>query len=209
MQIIKDVVGIVNTNFYVVYDNYTNETVLIDPGEISQRVDNIINSLGRENVSYILLTHGHFDHIKAAAYYKNITGAKIVMSEKEVQFINNGFLNLSYNNPRAKVLPFTADELLNDGDELPFCDTLIKMISTPGHTQGSCCYLLDKKLFTGDTIMEFSIGRTDFPTGNKKSMKKSILKLMAFKENYIIYPGHGNTTNLTKEQQNNTFFNII
>ena len=204
MEVQRFLVGPLNTNCYLVQSKKTKETLLVDPGMACDELDDAVRELGAENLKYILLTHGHFDHIGGAAYYQRMTHGKIVMFYLESRFAADGALNLgkSFYSP---VEPFQPDITLREADMLPFGGESITVLHTPGHTSGSCVYCLGNILFTGDTLMRFSIGRTDFPTGNLAEMRASLSRLAALEGEYLVYPGHGGPTTLQKERENNPY----
>lgn len=206
MRIFKTVVGLVDTNCYIAYDVQTREAIMIDPGAVSAELNDAIEKLKGFDFRYILLTHGHFDHIGAAAYYEKLTGAKILIHELDEKFILDGNLNLGYNSEEAKVEPFKAYKLLKDNDSIEVFGKNIKVLHTPGHTCGSCCYIIDDIIFTGDTVMKLSVGRTDFPTGSISDLMKSVEKLKSLDGNYKLYPGHMDSTDLDYECKNNFYF---
>lgn len=200
MNVFKIQTGIVETNTYFVSsDNKT--CCIIDPGDDVGKIFSALedNALVCTN---ILLTHAHFDHCNACmALQKN--GAKIYMHKKDLRLIKTDD-NLA---SKFGVLfnRFKPDGYVADGQILQLGDIDVKVIATPGHTAGSCCYLIDRFLFTGDTLMHLSVGRTDFPTGNKRDMVKSLQKLVAIEGNYLIFPGHHESTNLDFEKKNNPY----
>ena len=204
MEVQRFLVGPLNTNCYLVQSKKTKETLLVDPGMVCDELDDAVRELGAENLKYILLTHGHFDHIGGAAYYQRMTHGKIVMFYLESRFAADGALNLgkSFYSP---VEPFQPDITLREADTLPFGGESITVLHTPGHTSGSCVYCLGNILFTGDTLMRFSIGRTDFPTGNLAEMRASLSRLAALEGEYLVYPGHVGPTTLQKERENNPY----
>ena len=185
MEVQRFLVGPLNTNCYLVQSKKTKETLLVDPGMVCDELDDAVRELGAENLKYILLTHGHFDHIGGAAYYQRMTHGKIVMFYLESRFAADGALNLgkSFYSP---VEPFQPDITLREADTLPFGGESITVLHTPGHTSGSCVYCLGNILFTGDTLMRFSIGRTDFPTGNLAEMRASLSRLAALEGEYLV-----------------------
>ena len=189
-------VGPLETNCYLIIDKKTQKAAIIDPGGISAELDKKIYSLGKENVDYILMTHGHFDHIRKAIRYKKLTGAKLMIGVNEAEFTKNRKLNLC----RIPMPPFAADVLLNDNDVISLGETKIKVIHTPGHTVGGVCFITEDFLFSGDTIMRESIGRYDLETGDFNQMRESIKKILGLSKNYIIYPGHGEPTTLQEEK---------
>ena len=189
-------VGPLETNCYLIIDKKTQKAAIIDPGGISAELDKKISSLGEENVDYILMTHGHFDHIRKAIRYKKLTGAKLMIGVNEAEFTKDRRLNLC----RIPMPPFEADVLLNENDIIDLGESKIKVINTPGHTVGGVCFIAEDFLFSGDTIMRGSIGRYDLETGNFNQMRESIKKILALSKNYIIYPGHGGHTTLQEEK---------
>ncbi len=201
-------VGSIPTNCYIIKDVDKNIGVIVDPGGESNELEQEIFSL--KEVKYILLTHGHFDHILKAKKYREMTGSKIVISELDKAFTQDNFLNLSnkfLRRSKGKLDNFDADVFVKEGDELSFAGTSFKVMSTPGHTQGSVCYILGDKIFSGDTLFSGDCGYARFPTGNKEELKNSIHKLYDLNtesSDYIVYPGHAEITLLSQEKLNKT-----
>ncbi len=160
----------------------------------------------KQNVRAVLLTHGHFDHIGGCATMQRLS-AKIFcpMQEKSVLYSDYNLASMA----GVNIAPFTVDEYLADGAKVSLCGLTVTAIATPGHTQGSTCYLVEcegeRVLFTGDTLFSGSIGRTDFPTGNIGAMRKSLMRLSALPD-CTVYPGHGEPTTLAAEKRNNPYF---
>lgn len=193
-------VGILRTNSYLI--SYNNKGIIVDPGGISDRLDENIKKLS--SIDYIILTHGHFDHILEVKRYQKLTGAKIVIGENEKNFPLDNSLNLCEEFYKKGIENFSADILLKDGDSLDFNGVEIKAIETPGHTIGSLCYLIGNYMFSGDTLFKGKTGRTDLATGNPDDIVSSLKKLYSLEDDYMIYPGHGLTTFLHKEKLLNT-----
>lgn len=191
-------VGNLRANCYTLYDADENISAIVDPGGESSKLEEVIKKIGK--VKYIFLTHGHFDHISEAKKYKDMTGARIVIGKNEEKFLSDNTLNLSNKYSKTSITPFAADVLVDDGDEIEFGKSKIKVMFTPGHTSGSVCYLLDDMMFSGDTLFRGEIGRTDLKSGNLELMKVSIKKLYELNREYIVYPGHGLFTLLSKEK---------
>lgn len=198
--------GALKTNCYLIKDVKTGKMAIIDPGGISRKLDDTIKQFSKEDFCYILLTHGHFDHIRKAQRYKELTDSKVVISKDEKDFLKEPKLNLSYQFGKEPLFPFEADILVHEGDVLDLGDSQIKVIKTPGHTVGSVCYLVDDCIFTGDTLMKGSVGRTDLATGNTADMDFSLKILGLLNGDYKIYPGHGEPTTLNEEKNSNPYF---
>ena len=151
-----------------------------------------------------MLTHCHFDHIGGAEQLRNNTGVKIAIGELENEFLSDPSVNLSglLGEP---VKPFSADLLLKDGEEVSVGDLKFKVIHTPGHTSGSVSYLFGDILFSGDTVFNCSIGRTDFPTGDYFVLSSSIKKLYELDGDIRVFSGHGEATTIEYEKMYNPF----
>lgn len=194
-------VGMLGTNAYLITDKATGETAVVDPGAVQK---DLLQRVQELNVTKILLTHGHFDHIGGTAAVQRATGAKIYLCEAEKDFPTNRSFNLDGMLP-TPVEPFTADVLVKEGDTIPLGETTLHVLQTPGHTIGSICFLTEDMLFSGDTLFCGSMGRTDFPTGDGKAMMQSLHRLADLDGDYIVYPGHGESTTLAWERDNNPF----
>jgi len=195
-------VGKLATNCYLVTNLKSNCSVIVDPGGESIELE---KELLKMHVKYILLTHGHFDHILKAKKYREITKAKIVISSLENEFPSDNNLNLSNRFLKPNTLEsFEGDILVTDGDEIPFDDLYIKVMSTPGHTRGGVCYILDSALFSGDTLFAGECGYTRFPTGNKEDLKASLNRLYSLESDYKVFPGHEKSTFLSQERKKRT-----
>ncbi len=190
-------------NTYVVADKNTKECIVIDPGA---SFINIMDFTKNKNldIKYVVLTHGHGDHITNTLKIKEATGAQIVAHEEEKEILKDKKKNLSSSLPSLTV-EFDADIYVKDNETLRVGDMKLKFIHTPGHTPGSMCIKIDKDMFTGDTLFAGSIGRTDFYGGDYKKMEKSLRKLKNQDNNIMIYPGHGPNSKLKIEKTTNPF----
>ena len=199
-------VGLMGTNAYIVTDTETNEAAVIDPGFDDAHLTSALDEYDEGKVRYILLTHGHFDHIGAAELYAKKYNAQIVISEEDSEFLSEPSLNLA-GEFNLSLEPFKADIILSDGDVLKLGNTEFSFILTPGHTKGSGCFVFsdDNVIFSGDTLFLSSIGRTDFPTGNTGEMLKSLRKLRNLEGDYTVYPGHDSSTKLSYEREKNPY----
>ncbi len=183
-------------------DNKT--AVVIDPAQ--PRVLARLNELGLK-AEYVLLTHCHFDHVGGVAELAK-AGARVLCSEAEKPlFHTQADLFEAFGAPRT---PFAIDETLQDNEERILCGMHVKTLLTSGHTQGSACYLFSEKdggryLFTGDTLFQGTVGRTDFPTGNVGQLRQSLQRIKALDGDMPIYAGHEETTSLEIERKQNPF----
>jgi glyoxylase-like metal-dependent hydrolase (beta-lactamase superfamily II) len=204
MKTEKLILWLLHTNCYIVYDENTKNTAVIDPAGSCEKINDKINELGL-NVKYIILTHAHIDHMMAVDELKNSTGAYLVMHEKEVELYKNANWNLAHHfkkeAPRSEV-----DILVKDNDEIILDSITLKFIHTPGHTKGGMCILAGNSLFSGDTLFNQSIGRCDFYSGNMDELLNSIRqKLFILDDDTKVYPGHGEETTIGYEKNNNMF----
>lgn len=191
-------------NCWLVSDEDTKEAFLTDPGAYGVRQSEYIKSQG-VNLRYILLTHGHYDHILGVRQFKEaFPEAKIVIHTEDAGCLTSPVKSLAIT--QALRFPKTeADVLVSDGDRLPFGNNEIEVIHTPGHTRGSVCFKLGDMLLTGDTLFRGTVGRTDFPGGSYKEMLSSVQKLAGLDGDYKVYPGHEGTTTLENERRNNPY----
>lgn len=188
----------VNTYFLV---NDSGDAIVIDSGENYNKVKQTEKDLNVK-IKAVLLTHAHFDHAGNAKKLQD-DGVKIYISSIDAPKLKNE-LNLSSHFGR-KFEFLDADVTFMDGDELDILGIKIKVLLTPGHTDGSATFIVDNMLFTGDTLFLESVGRTDFPTGNRRELRNSVKKLFDLSGDYSVYPGHEDFTTLDHEREFNTF----
>lgn len=198
--------GALQANTYLAVDEKTNEGFIVDPGGYNKVLTKEVRD-NDVNIKYIILTHGHSDHICGVNEHKaEFPDAKIVAYNDEEAMLENPNLNQS---PGFGV-PYStkADILVSDGDELKVGDVTLKFIHTPGHTEGGMCIYVKeaKALFSGDTLFRQSIGRTDFPGGSYKEIMDSIRKkLFLLPDDTNVFPGHMGMTSIGFEKENNPF----
>lgn len=198
--------GALQVNTYLAVDEETNKGMIVDPGGYNRVLTNEIKNNNIE-IEYIVLTHGHSDHICGVNEHKaEFPNAKVVACKDEESMLADPVLNHS----AAFGMPYsvTADILVGDGDELPLGNLKMKFMHTPGHTEGGMCIYIEKAnvLFSGDTLFCQSIGRTDFPGGSYKEILESIKnKLFILPDNTDVFPGHMGKTNIGFEKENNPF----
>ena len=206
LKIGRIMLGVCQTNCYFLYREGSNRVIFIDPADNGDYLYQALKSKGFE-VEAILLTHGHFDHIWGCSKLRQLTGAKVYALEKVEPLLLNADLNISENAGRACTVK--ANEFVKDGDILTIMDISFKVLATPGHTQGSCCYYFEEGgiLISGDTLFLESVGRTDFPTGSMSTLSHSIQeKLAGLPDETKVYPGHGDATTIGHERQYNPFW---
>ena len=204
MKVESIVLGSIGTNCYIVTNEETKECFAVDMAECPQEYVNYIKNNGLE-MKALFLTHGHFDHIAGMNDLRDITGAPIYGCEKERDLFEDAEKNLSKTTlVGAKTLK--CDHYFNDGDELVFGDIKLKVIATPGHTEGSVCLYNDEMVFTGDTLFNRSVGRSDLYSGNQSHLNESLKKMRdTFDGKLIVYPGHGPESTMKFEVENNPY----
>ncbi len=203
MIIEKLEVGPFATNCYIVGSEAGGQGMIIDPGDEAGKILGRVEQLGLD-IKYILLTHGHLDHIGALREVKEATGADVAIYANDVATLNDRSLSIFMGIPYH---PSPApDRLLNDGDIITIGGLSFNVIHTPGHTPGSICLLGEGVLFSGDTLFHYGIGRADFPGGSYEQLMDSIRnRLMVLDDNIEVYPGHGPETTIGAERRGNPF----
>lgn len=199
------VVGEVQTNCYIVAADGSEKCVIMDPGDYADYILSEVNKAGYV-IEAVLLTHGHFDHILAVDAIRKKTGCKIYAYEEERRLLKDPKLNVSV--ACGPGISENADVYLKEGDTVDAAGLSFKVIATPGHTVGSVCYYVEDEavIFSGDTLFEMSVGRTDLPTGSTGTLIRSIKeKLFTLPDDITVYPGHGPATSIGYEKQNNMF----
>lgn len=197
--------GMLPTNVYLGVNEETGNGFLVDPAVYEPQVEDVMKEIGIKNLQYILLTHGHFDHILGVnGFLKNHPEAKVVIHREDEAFLTDPVLSHTFKHGLTQE-PIKADIIVEDGDVLAFDDTEFKVVHTPGHTRGSVVYLLDDLMFSGDTLFQLSCGRTDFPESDPAAMGPSLKKLAALEGNYHVLPGHNAFSELDYERANNPF----
>ncbi len=207
MQIRNMILGPVQTNVYLIINEETKEAVLFDPADSPGRILSYLDSEGLELVA-ICLTHGHYDHITGLPGLLKEKKVPVYGSRREERVFSDGEKNHSLINYGFSVT-VSPDHLLDDGDEFELAGLSFRMIDTPGHTEGSCCYYIEseKVLISGDTLFEGSVGRTDLPTGSMKELMRSVNeKLAVLPDDTEVFPGHGGATTIGDEKRWNPYF---
>ncbi len=199
-------VGQIMTNCYLVSNEETKELVIIDPGDQADLLARKIDESGAKPMA-ILLTHGHFDHVLAVNELAEQYQIPVYAHENEKKQLHSTAVEFFPHLGRSGEI--RVDHFISGEPLLKLAGFEIKVLMTPGHTQGGVCYYFEKEglLFSGDTLFFGSIGRTDFPGGSYKDLIQSVeTKLFPLPEDVVVYPGHNNATSIGFEKQNNPFF---
>lgn len=199
--------GMVTANCYILCDEETKIGAVVDPGDYNQQLENEIILSGMKELKYILLTHGHFDHISGVARLKEKhPQAKVVVGTADAPFLSDENLCLS-KVFHFRAFPCFADETVNDGDIISLGNVQFQVISAPGHTPGGVVYYSkeEKVAFTGDTLFKGSIGRTDLFGGDTQVLMDTLKKLKKLPADTIIHCGHGESSDISYELKYNFY----
>lgn len=202
MKVIQMELGNFATNTYIIYDENL-DAVIIDPAAEAKK---IISTIEKNNLKpkFVLLTHGHPDHVGALYELKEKYNLKVYINEKDQEMLET---NSTYFGPMLglDIKDVKGDFSLKDGQELSLGNLKFKIIETPGHTKGGVCILIENILFSGDTLFLGSMGRTDFPGGNEEEIFSSLKKLMELPDEIVVLPGHGPKTTIGYERKYNPY----
>lgn len=183
--------GMLQTNCYLL--SHGDRCLAIDPGGEPEKVLDFLRRQGL-TLEAILLTHGHFDHVGAVKPLAEETGCPVYLCQEDLSL--PGTMTAG---------PLYYTHSYGEGDQLTLAGMTFTVLHTPGHTPGSVCLQFDRHLFTGDTLFAGSCGRTDFPGSSPAAMGRSLTRLAALRENFKVYPGHGETTTLDEEKRYNPY----
>lgn len=207
MKIEHMVLGAVATNCYLVINEKTKEAIVVDPAD---RADVILRKAAEKDLTLraIFLTHGHGDHILAVPELREKAGIPVYACRAEEALLQDPKQNLT-SMLFGKPLSLKADILADDGEELNVGGMKFRLLFTPGHTPGGCCYYNEEDgvLFSGDTLFAGSVGRTDFPGGSMKTLMRSLAeKILCLPDSVRVYPGHQEDTTVGEERLYNPYF---
>ena len=195
MQIENLYPGAWGANCYLLVSD--GHAAVVDPSADANTVRNTLQQKYGATLDYILLTHGHFDHIVSVDTLRDLTGAPLCIHKWDAEMLSDSKKNAFYTFFRTERNYRPAEKLLEDGDELRLGNEIIRVIATPGHSQGSVCYLCNNEfLITGDTLFESAYGRYDLWGGNEQALFASLHSLRKLDPDLTIYPGHGESEKL-------------
>lgn len=204
IEVVGMSVGELQSNCYLILHNEQKHCVIVDPGADPQFIIKKIDETGCKPV-LLINTHGHVDHIGGNKVIKEHYQIPLAIHTSDAQMLVDPEANLSSFIQLAVTSP-PADILLNDGDTLDFADTKIEVRHTPGHSPGGISLLIENHLITGDALFLGTIGRTDLPGCSHETLIEAIKsKILSLPDDVIVYPGHGPTTTVGEERQNNPY----
>ena len=197
-------VGPMGTNCYFLINENSRKAVIVDPGANAPKILEKIKEKGL-NVQYILLTHGHFDHTMALTDLREALHVPVYIHEYDNEMLSDPKKSMLSTFSSEQIIHKPAEVLLHDGDTIPCGDESIRVMHTPGHTKGSCCFITPAGILSGDTLFDGAAGRYDFYGGNFDALLHSIGRLRDLEGDYKIYPGHGSSSYLSTERNNNPY----
>ena len=204
LQVEQLVVGPLDSNCFIVWDDQIKQGVVIDSGDDADKILNRIKELGIE-IKAILVTHGHFDHVGAVAPLKRELNVEFLAHKDDLFFIEDGE-NAARRWGFIIEQPPKPDRFIEDGDTIEVGNYELEVLHTPGHSPGGVSFLHNRMVFGGDTLFQSSIGRTDFRKGSFEELEKSIkTRLYTLPDDTIVYTGHGPTTTIGEEKRYNLF----
>ncbi len=195
------------SNCFLMINENSGIFAVVDPSPALERIEETMqkNGLSGENFKYVLLTHGHFDHIYSVDDVRAKYGCKVCIHKSDADYLTDSIKNANKLFFGEDLIMGAADVLLCGGDKIALGDETVTVISTPGHTPGCVCYLIGDDLITGDTLFDMSIGRSDLPGGDGRVLMDSLKMLSALDESIKIYPGHGSISTIGKQKRSNPY----
>ncbi|MDR1021460.1 MAG: MBL fold metallo-hydrolase [Synergistaceae bacterium] len=207
MKVKRFAVGVYWTNCYVVYSD-AKDAIVVDPGGPMDEVRAFLRDNGL-SLKRILVTHGHGDHIYGLPEISPLASEGVAIHSGDAQCLTDSHKNLSFA-MGSPVSVSSADRVLSDGDVIEAGSMSVRVIHTPGHTPGCCCFYItegdQELLISGDTLFARSVGRTDLPGGDEEELYRSLGKLVPLSDSLAVYPGHGPDTTIGEERRLNPFW---
>ncbi len=200
--------GPVQANTHIITDTVTGKIAVVDAGDCTAYLKERLQ--GRQ-VEYILLTHGHFDHILGVAALKELTDAEVCIHAADADCLSSEEKSLCSWECAGQQTPIVPDRLLHEGDVISLGESVLHVLHTPGHTKGGVCYAdyENRILFTGDTLFCLTAGRTDFPGGSDEELLASLIRLRNLDGDFTVYTGHNRVTTLNQERMRNRYMRRI
>ena len=203
MIIKKLTVGPLEENTYIIGDEASKKAIVIDPGDEPDRIMEVIRKNGFE-ITALICTHGHFDHVGASGDIRKETGAKILMHKEDIETYKMAKEHAAFWGFDVDDLP-DPDGFIDEGDEVKAGGLVFKVMHTPGHSPGGISLYGEGIVITGDTIFQGTVGRTDFPGGSVEKLSESFRRLLALPEDTKVFSGHGAETTIGREKKENFF----
>lgn len=191
------------TNCYILKDEASGESAVIDPGEYNEHLEAALRKAGVDRVSLILITHGHFDHLCGVYSLQKNYGGRVLIHGEDGACLEDENCSFAASTEEYRQQPVTDYSVFSEGDKFTLGETEITAMHTPGHTRGGACFIADDNMFTGDTLFKVGVGRTDLPGGHLRTLCRSLERIGTLTENYNIFPGHGESTTLDNEKSAN------
>lgn len=207
MKVERFMVGPLMTNCYLVTCETGGASVLVDPGGVSIELE---NALGKTNLSAIVLTHGHFDHIAGLNTLLRNTDVPVLIHPSDTPMLSDPYLNGSFMGETEIILDIAAGTLAH-GDSVTCGDSALVVVHTPGHSEGSISLFFENEfVISGDTLFRLSVGRWDLPGGNYSRLMESITTVyLQLPDSMALYPGHGEPSMIGYEKQFNQFLENV
>lgn len=201
-------VGPFASNCYIVASEKTKEAMVIDPGDEAEAILDTVKKLGLK-VKLIVITHGHVDHVSALGQVKEATGAPVAIHGDDAAILRGSGQMLTMMLGVKSDAPPAPDRLLKDGDVIKVGELSFKVAHTPGHSPGGICLIGEGVAFTGDSLFNYGIGRTDFPGSSYEELMQSIrTSLLTLPDDTVVLPGHGPETTIGDERRGNPFLRV-
>jgi hydroxyacylglutathione hydrolase len=207
LEIETRVLGLLQSNCYIISDEKSGEAMVVDPGDEAEKIAVLIDAK-RLKVEFIVCMHAHFDHIGGVSAVKEKTGALIVLHQDDLEIYRSaGKHAVSWGYEIAQ--PPEPDRLVKEGDVVSLGELRFEVLSTPGHSPGGICLFGEGALIAGDTIFAGSVGRTDLYGGDMESLKRSLARIISLPPETAILPGHGPPSTVAREKYMNFFIHEL